>query len=93
MIDIGHKSLPIIIVPYSDRYSSSLPYYSAVSRNVDTEIADAKGQLILKGLSVFFNSPKKRTKIICSSGQGKNLSYQVRFLGELETPKGHFEIT
>ena len=52
----------------------------------------AKGQLISKGHFGFFNSPKKRIKISAPVGQGKNLSFQVRFLGELETPKGNFEI-
>ena len=84
--------LPIIIVPYWDRYSSSLPYYSAVSRNVDTEIADAKGQSISKGHFVFSILQKTERIFFCSSRQGKNISFQVRFLGELKTPKGHFEI-
>ena len=90
MIDIAHKSLPIIIVPYSDRYSSSLPYYSGVSRNVDTEIAVAKGQLISKGHFDFFNSPKKRTKNFCPSSLGQKLTFSSPFFGRIEDTKISF---
>ena len=48
-------------------------------------------QLILKG-HFFFNSPKKQAKEFCPSSLGQNLSFKVRFLGELETPKRYFEI-
>ena len=52
-----------------------------------------KGQFISKGHFVFFSIlPKTERKISAPVGYGKNLSFQARFLGELETPKRHFEI-
>jgi hypothetical protein len=52
----------------------------------------AKGQLISKGLFVFFNSPKKRTKNFCPSRLGQKLTFSSSFLGELKTLKFPFEI-
>ena len=46
----------------------------------------AKGQLILKGYFVLLYSPQIKQKISAPVGYGKNLSFQVRLLGELETP-------
>ena len=45
-----------------------------------------------KGFLVFSILPKNEQKISAPAGQGKNLSFQVCFLGELETPKIYFEI-
>ena len=45
-----------------------------------------KGQLISKGCFAFFNSTKKQTKNFCP-----RRLVQVCFVGELETPKRHFE--
>ena len=55
--------------------------------------APPKGQLISKCLFCIFNSPKKRTKKFDFT----TLVPQVKlflfgFLGELKTPKRHFEI-
>ena len=51
-------------------------------------ISRSKGQLISKGhFGIFSILPKKRKKNFCPNRPG-----QVRFLGELETPKRHFEI-
>ena len=51
-----------------------------------------KGQLISKGLFVFFNSPKKRMKNFCPSRQGQKMTFSSSFLGELKTIKFPFEI-
>ena len=59
-------------------------FFQIVTRN--------KGQLISKGHFVFFNSPKKRTKNFCSIRLGQKFEFSSSFLGELETPKRHFEI-
>ena len=52
----------------------------------------SKGQIISKGHFGVFNSSKKQTKNFCHSRLGKNLNFQVRFLGELKAPKVPFEI-
>ena len=55
--------------------------------------ANAKGQLILKGLFAFFSILLKyERKISAPVGQGKNQNFQVPFKEELITPKRHFEI-
>ena len=52
-----------------------------------------KGQLILKDLFVLFSIlPKNERKISAPVGLGKNLHFQVNFLGELKTLKCPFEI-
>ena len=51
-----------------------------------------KGHLISKGLSGFFNSPKKNEKKICPGSLGQKLTFSSSFLGELKTPKFSFEI-
>ena len=48
-----------------------------------------KGQLISKGL---FGLPKNERKISATVGWGKNLHFQVQFLGELKLLKFPFEI-
>ena len=50
----------------------------------------AKGRLISKGLFGVFNSPKKRTKIVCSSRQKFVLSSSS--FGELMKLKRNFKI-
>ena len=54
-----------------------------------------KGQLISKCLFCIFNSPKKRTKkfdyITMEYGTSSRIVF-LCFLGELKTPKRHFEI-
>ena len=51
-----------------------------------------KGQLITKCLLGIFNSPKKTNeKIQLYYGTSSRIVF-VRFLGELKTPKRHFEI-
>ena len=51
-----------------------------------------KGQLISKSLFCIFNSPKKRTKKFYFTTMVPRRIVFVRFLGELKTPKRHFEI-
>ena len=43
---------------------------------------------------MFIKGQKKPEKVISAHvlRRGKNLSFQVRFLGELETPITHFEV-
>ena len=65
----------------------ALPY-----REIVWKILQCKDQLISKGLFGFFNSPKERTKNFCPSRLGQQLTFQVRFLGELKTLKFPFEI-
>ena len=54
------------------------------------EWAQAKGQLISKGLFVFFNSPKKRTKNFCPSRLGQKLTFSKLFFGRIEDTKISF---
>ena len=81
--------------PDATRHSNStkllipLPF-SANSKSTFQYETHCKGQLISKGHFGFFNAPKNQQKI--SALVGKNLRFQVHFLGELETPKRHFEI-
>ena len=49
-----------------------------------------KGQLILKGLFGFFNSPKKRTKNFCPSRLGQKLTFSSSFFGRIEDTKVSF---
>ena len=49
--------------------------------------------LIAKGHFVVFQfSQNMNEKMTAQVGKSKSLSLRVRFLGELETPKRHFEI-
>jgi hypothetical protein len=43
-----------------------------------------KGQLFSKGLFVFFNSSKKRTKNFCPSRLGQKLTFSSSFFGRIE---------
>ena len=53
----------------------------------------SKGQLISKCLSAVLNSPKKRTKKFDFTAMVHQVElFFVQFLGELKTPKRHFEI-
>ena len=49
-----------------------------------------KGQLISKGNSGFFNSPKKQTKNFCHSRLGQKLTFSSSFLGRIEDTKISF---
>ena len=51
---------------------------------------DAKGQLISKGLFVFFNSPKKWTKNFGPSRLGQKLTFSSSFFGRIEDTKISF---
>ena len=53
-----------------------------------------KGQLISKRIFGIFNSPKKQTKEFDFTTMVLQLSriVSIHFLGELKTPKRHFEI-
>ena len=51
-----------------------------------------KGQLFSKVNFVLFSIlPKNEQKNSAQVGYGKNLSFQIRLLGELETQKRHFK--
>ena len=50
----------------------------------------SKGQLISKGLFVFFNSSKKRTKNFCPSRLGQKLTLSSSFFGRIEDTKISF---
>ena len=49
-----------------------------------------KGQLISKGLFVFSNFPKKRTKNFCPSRLGQRLTFSSSFFGRIEDTKISF---
>ena len=74
-------------------YWTCTMYIAQGSRHA-SELVTTKGQLILKCLFGIFNSPKKRKKkfdfLWYLSTTGPIVF--VCFLGELKTPKGHFEI-
>ena len=50
----------------------------------------SKGQLISKGLFVFFNSSKKRTKNVFASRLGQKLKFSSSFFGRIEDTKKTF---
>ena len=53
-------------------------------------ITKAKGQLISKGLFVFFNSSKKRTENFCPRRLGQKLKFSSSFFGRIEDTKISF---